>query len=75
MKAQVLSELFEVTEMRDGCVFRTRSLGLHWVDQINGITPGEVEGFIVAPLGAKHDYRWERRHVDERFPNLIPIGA
>lgn len=30
---EVLREVYEITEWRDGAVFKTRPLGIRWVDQ------------------------------------------
>lgn len=32
MKTQFLRELVQVTEWKDGCIYRTKSLGEVWVD-------------------------------------------
>lgn len=42
---EVLREVFRVVEYRDGAVYRTESLGVHWVDE--GPAP---KGYIHAPV-------------------------
>ena len=45
-------EKIQVTEWRDGCVFRTVSLGTGWFPQdvINGNLPRETNILYVAPV-------------------------
>jgi hypothetical protein len=44
---EVLVQLYEITEMRDGCVYKTKLLGNRWMD-MDERDAGAPEGFIYA---------------------------
>jgi hypothetical protein len=54
-----LVEVFEITEWREGAVFKTRSLGLRWVDFDEKYR--SPEGFIYASVSTE----WIDEHPDE----------
>ena len=72
MKVQTLNEVFKIVEIQDGAIKSTKNIGLYWIDQENGLTPRHVQDKIICPLGAKHNYRWERRQVSDDTPNMSP---
>ncbi len=41
MKTQLLREVFKVTEWREGCVYRTKSVGYAWVT--DGVNPPDKD--------------------------------
>ncbi len=67
-KTQVLREHLRITEWREGCIWKTRSLGYVWVD-FN--TPGERgEDLFVSP-----STRISKVHPTMRWvPSTTPTG-
>lgn len=68
MKIQNLREVFKVTEWREGCVYRTKSVGYAWVT--DGYTPSEYEPntqihSLPTAITRKLEYRTSRTVADE----------
>jgi len=54
-----LVEVHRITEMRDGCVYRTQAFGFRWV----GLDEHSPEGWIWAPPSTSFDgptIRWRK---------------
>ena len=54
-----LQEIREVTEWRDGCIYRTRVIGERWIDFTDGMPTHTAEGYLIVSLSSQREAELE----------------